>query len=158
MVVGSKTSVELHNRIYQKTLGQDRSNQQFAFTHSSILFTFCKWNFHILPKIIFCLSGYLGLGEKYIKNASGSMNIANSRGQRGHRCLVPLCRAKLCDVILFVVTVAFSELYCADTQWINDSSKPNLWGVAKKKDQLTLSFWSLRIKDGVIDSSLEASA
>ncbi len=54
------------------------------------------------------------------------MNIANSKGESGHPCLVPLYRVKLCEVNPLVVTVTLGELYRAAIHWINDSPKPNL--------------------------------
>ncbi len=46
-----------------------------------------------------------------IAAASGSIKIANSEGERGHPCLVPLLRQKLEDVWAFVLTHAVGELY-----------------------------------------------
>lgn len=41
--------------------------------------------------------------------AKGSINTANSEGERGHPCLVPGSCVKECDVIPFVGTVALGE-------------------------------------------------
>ena len=47
------------------------------------------------------------------------MKIANKNGESGHPCLEPRWSVKLCNVIPFVVTVAFDEVYSVLIQWIN---------------------------------------
>lgn len=66
-----------------------------------------------------------------IAAARGSMKMAKREGERGHPCLVPWCSVKLCEVIPLVVIVALGDVYSVLIQWMNDSSKPNLWRVNK---------------------------
>ncbi len=72
-----------------------------------------------------------------IAAASGSIKIANSEGERGHPCLVPLLRQKLEDVWAFVLTHAVGELYNIFNQFMKEFPKPNLCKVANRKFQLT---------------------
>lgn len=67
------------------------------------------------------------------------MNIAKRDGERGHPCLVSLCKMKFCEINPLVVTVAIGDVYSALTQLINDSLNPNFCNVANKNFQLTLS-------------------
>ncbi len=55
-----------------------------------------------------------------IAAASGSIKIANSEGERGHPCLVPLLRQKLEDVWAFVLTHAVGELYNIFNQFMKE--------------------------------------
>lgn len=59
-----------------------------------------------------------------IAAASGSIKIANSEGESGHPCLVPLRRHKLEDVWSFVLTQAVGELYNIFNQLMKEDPKP----------------------------------
>ena len=52
---------------------------------------------------------------------------------------MPWCSVKLCEVIPLVVIVALGDVYSVLIQWMNDSTKPNVWRVLNKNDQFTLS-------------------
>lgn len=43
--------------------------------------------------------------------ARGSMNNANSDEEKIHRCLVPFCRLKLCEISPLVVMVAIGDVW-----------------------------------------------
>lgn len=58
--------------------------------------------------------------------------MANSDGESGHPCLVPLCRANGFDIIPMVMTVAMGEEYSVLIQCTNDSPKPNFCSVEKR--------------------------
>ena len=57
----------------------------------------------------------------------------------GHPCLVPLCSVNLCDVFLFVVTVAMDVLYSVFIQSMNYYPKPNFYKAVKMKILFMLS-------------------
>ncbi len=52
----------------------------------------------------------------WIAAARGSVNMANSDGESGHPCLVPLSNANGCDVTPLVVTVAMGDVYSLKNQ------------------------------------------
>ena len=65
--------------------------------------------------------------------------MADSDGESGHPCLVPLCRGNGLDMVPFVITVAMGEEYRVLIQSMNDSPKPNFCNVEKRNLWLTLS-------------------
>lgn len=50
-----------------------------------------------------------------IAAARGSMNNAHSDEEKRHRCLVPLCRLRLCEISPFLVMAAIGDVWSALT-------------------------------------------
>lgn len=69
----------------------------------------------------------------------GSRISVKRRGDRGHPCLVPLCKSNWADIMPFVNTTAHGFECSILTQEMNPSPKPKAFRVLIEKDHSTQS-------------------
>lgn len=79
------------------------------------------------------------MGFWWIACAKGSRISAKRRGDRGHPCLVPLCKSNCGEIMPFVKTAARGFEYSNLIQDMNPFPKPKAFKVAIKKGHSTLS-------------------